>query len=148
MIAYVLCAIAGDQFMRQETTPDEVALIVAEDNQQARRDIKAAREWLKSPELIAQFPLPFGEDMLPVERIVDTVHFAEKKQSPLLQIADACAFVLRRYLERAAHSERFINSLLGGAQIPDELVGLLSQDGGHQYFYWGCPDPSQNFPVA
>src|SRR5207247_2466202 len=49
--------------------------------------------------------------VLPIERIIDSVSFVEKSQSPILQLADAFAFVLRCILEEKPGIEKFHNLL-------------------------------------
>src|SRR5207248_8622062 len=48
---------------------------------------------------------------LPIRRIVDTIYFAGKDDAILLQLADACAFIIRYYLERKQNVEEFIDVL-------------------------------------
>jgi hypothetical protein len=48
---------------------------------------------------------------MPLERIVETVHFVHKTESSLLQIADICAFAIKRYLMKASHHERLYEPL-------------------------------------
>jgi hypothetical protein len=50
-------------------------------------------------------------EKLAFTRIVDTVHFAEKSHSSPLQVADACAFAIKRHLMAKPHSDRFYEPL-------------------------------------
>jgi hypothetical protein len=52
----------------------------------------------------------FGEFVL--SRVVDTVLFAEKSESSPLQVADACAFAIKRHLMKTPEADRFYKSLV------------------------------------
>lgn len=99
-IAYSQCVIAAEVYMRRLSRIDKVAICIVEDNHSARRAIKHMRGLLRRP-------IPdmssFSED-LPIGRIIDTVHFAAKNEAVLLQIADACAYVIKRYLAGATYA--------------------------------------------
>lgn len=47
---------------------------------------------------------------------METVHFAEKRESPLLQFADACAFAFRRSLASQSRGDE-----LAKIAVPDDL---------------------------
>jgi hypothetical protein len=95
--AFTGCAIQVEHWMRTHAD-SEVAMLIAEDRDRVKKMIKMAQTELKknvSPlteELFSMTPY------LPLTKIVDTVHFAGKTESSLLQLADACAFVLKRSL--------------------------------------------------
>jgi hypothetical protein len=115
--AYTQCAIGADQFMQRFTKPDEVAICVAENNDSARRAVKGAHQFLyETPG--AQ--IPFLADCLPISRIIDTVHFASKAEAVLLQIADVCAYVIARYINKAQGSDVLVDLMTGGQGIPRE----------------------------
>lgn len=78
--------------------PTELATIIHEDGTEAKAMIKRTVRILRSgSEILAN---GFEGDMstfgLPLKRIIDTVHFAEKAGARPLQLADLCAFVLAR----------------------------------------------------
>lgn len=127
-MAYTLCMIAADQFLRR-CAPDEIATVIAEDAEHSRRILKKAQVMLQN-EILAREVLPEFMNYLPVTHIKDTVHFALKSEAILLQIADACAFTMRHYLTRGRESERFIGSLCGGRAVPIEVGRLLHESGG------------------
>ena len=74
-------------------------MAVAEDVPNLKKYIKWTHAGLKGES--GRFLQPF-RDFGPLRHIVDTVHFAEKRESPLLQFADACAyaFPLSKWAER------------------------------------------------
>jgi Protein of unknown function (DUF3800) len=68
-----------------------------------------------------------------VERLVDTIHFVDKHSAPLLQIADACAFGMRRWLAGQSSGLEFAKSVV-------ENYPLVAEDwaGGMScgLYYW------------
>jgi hypothetical protein len=100
-----------ETFMRANY-PDEVAMLIAEDRPEVRSAVKftngvfrgrglkqdqASFEAIKN-KLLSQ--------LMPLERIVETVHFVQKRESSLLQIADLCAFAIKRNMQKAQRWER------------------------------------------
>lgn len=109
LLAYSACVAGCEQYMREFGEDGEIAMIIAEDTPSAKSHIKKVHSDLvsRSPEY------PAFREILPVRHIVDTVHFAGKDQSPLLQFADACAFAFRRYLAGYSESEAYVEALVG-----------------------------------
>lgn len=96
-MAFIGCAVGIEMLMRT-SYPNEVAHLVAEDNSQSRRLLRDAHNFLKNAELVAALPSDI-RGVLPFQHIVDGLFFAEKTESSALQLADACAFTIRRHLE-------------------------------------------------
>lgn len=90
-ITFSSCTMRIEQYMRAYF-PDEVAQIVAEDNDQARKMLKGVHEVLRFPERSTGL---WENNFLPLQRIRGSVHFADKNESGPLQLADLCAFVIR-----------------------------------------------------
>jgi hypothetical protein len=61
-----------------------------------------------------------------IDRIIDTVHFAQKGEAPLLQIADACAFAFRRYFAQQEHGDLWVKAMLGKSLIWEDWQGPTS----------------------
>ncbi len=74
----------------------------------------------------------------PITRIRDTVHFAEKAESPALQIADICAFVIKRYLAGARDGDRFYRILAG----THEIKCAADEHGGYRVIWWDRGGPT------
>jgi hypothetical protein len=96
------CVRSLQQWMKEFTPENEVALLIAENNHLSRRFIQDVLAIVRQPKTIQRNP-----DLYPLDRIIETVHFAEKTHSSLLQIADACAFIIKRQLMKAKDSEQF-----------------------------------------
>ena len=101
------CLTWADQFI-ERFCPDEVATVLVEDNPEMRKSIKAMPQLL---EMISSLPIGNPGWIKPLRSIVGTVNYAGKREEPLLQLADACAFILRRRLGGFPHVDRFIHAL-------------------------------------
>ena len=94
------CLLWTDRWLAR-FAPDELATVIHEDGTDAKTVIKLAVRLLRSEH---QLKLNNLEDAarefgLPLKRIIDTVHFAEKADARPLQLADICAFILGRALQ-------------------------------------------------
>jgi hypothetical protein len=95
MIAFVNATQLIENFFRK-SHPDESTLIIAEDRPQVRKVLKRVQHIFQGRDKV---PVPdavlakFKE--VPFKHIRDTLHFAAKADSRLLQVADICAFVIR-----------------------------------------------------
>jgi hypothetical protein len=124
MLAFAPCMGVADGFIRDRCRENKLAPVVAEDLQKMRKQLRAAASRLTRTPMDLD-PTGFASEssdmcvLLPksselrVERIVDTIHFTEKSESPILQVADACAYGLRRYLSGQPHGENFARSIFG-----------------------------------
>lgn len=91
-IAFTVCTRVAEGAMRKGC-PDEVAQLVAENNKASHRMIHDAVELFRNPDQLKFFGI--GDMDLPLERIRNSVLFAEKSACKPLQIADMCAFFIR-----------------------------------------------------
>jgi hypothetical protein len=95
------CLIRTDKWL-EEYAPEELATVVHEDGTPAKKLIKHTLRKLRNVEamdaegLDAETRAKFN---LPLRRVIDTVHFAEKADARPLQLADLCAFILARGLK-------------------------------------------------
>lgn len=93
-IAFMGCMLRIEEFMRR-IWPDEVAQMVAEDNDSARQTIKGVMALFRSESYINEVKEKHP-GVLPLQRIRGPIHFAQKTESAPLQLADLCAFLIRR----------------------------------------------------
>jgi hypothetical protein len=105
VISWLMCLYAIEYYM-QRKAPDEVATIVMENNDQARKLIKHMYAFVRNPANKHLLETTTLGPLAP-EHIVDDVHFTEKRRTSPLQIADAAAFCIKRHLMGAADSDRF-----------------------------------------
>ena len=50
---------------------------------------------------------------MPITHIVGPVHFAKKQEEPHLQIADGCAYAIRRYMSKLSYGQELMQALYG-----------------------------------
>jgi len=134
--AYGKCVSQIEVVMRA-TAQDEVAMLIAEDREQVRNVLKFAQAVLtgrppRSFENAAddaglyESPMRF---ILPLQRIVETIHFAQKSESSLLQIADVCAFVIKRHFAKSSHADRLFAPLESQIVFTQSVISDLPLDG-------------------
>lgn len=98
--AAMRCTVGVERYMRTAAGEGEVATLVYENNDHSRKLIRKLHNAMKT-DAMATWPTFQNwelREFLPVTRIVDTAHFAEKLDTSILQVADACAFAIRRFL--------------------------------------------------
>jgi hypothetical protein len=117
-LAFCLCALSAEAFMREFAGPDEIATIHAENNNTTHKAVRQMRRVLsgksKHTELFGATLSERARQYIPIRRIVDEIGFYDKDDAFLLQIADACALILRFALEGKENCEPFFDSLTNG----------------------------------
>ncbi len=103
--AYMVCALNVDHWFRQKTN-DEICLMVVEDNQQVRRFLKETHKYNQRRDIIEELN-ENEKTFLPLKRIVEDPFFQPKHKSSALQLADFCAYVIKRKLMGDSRYDRF-----------------------------------------
>jgi hypothetical protein len=113
LIAFTHCLIGIERWMRAETDPSENVMLIAEDKPEVKSAFKEIHRVAQNPDKIKQsIPAKLAEsEELPVTRIVDDIYFTDKQGSVPLQIADVCAFVIKRHLMKRDYIYRFYGHL-------------------------------------
>jgi hypothetical protein len=107
------CLSKADKWL-ERYAPTELATVIHEDGPAAKRLIKTIVRTMRSEDSIAELDVETKKQFnLPLRRIIDTVHFAEKQDARPLQLADLCAFALAR--------------ILNGKFVPPYVQYVLSQ---------------------
>jgi hypothetical protein len=137
IMAFKNCIDRANKYIRDWADPEEVATLVAEDVPEKRRFLKAVLKVNVSLPLEESYILATTAEKKtghilqtnagPIDKIVDTVHFAQKDEAPLLQIADACAFSFRRYFAEQEYGNDLVEEMLGGPLIWEDWQGPMSQ---------------------
>jgi hypothetical protein len=117
--AFALCIAHADRFVREQGRPGEISTVVAEDTDE-KRTLRALVRALSSNEAIivpaaSQVAFPNREradHVYTIRTVKDTVHFVEKVDGPLLQIADVCAFAYRRYFSDQDYGSALVASVI------------------------------------
>ena len=108
-MAFGHCEIGIERWMRS-TAPNEVAMLIAEDTDLVKATLKEAHSFLRNPKKVAASNFSVSPD-LPLTKLIDTIHFASKQDSSPLQIADVCAYIIKRDLMGKTDSKHFYNLL-------------------------------------
>lgn len=106
--AFTKAVIGVESWMRLSPNRNESVMIIAEDSPKIRGLLKFFHSGYTD-----RYAKVSEEDakIFHSNHIIDTVHFAAKRESMPLQIADACAFVIKRYLMEKPDSVSFFDVL-------------------------------------
>ena len=128
-IAFLMCISQADKWIRLHAGPREVATAIHEDNntkkylQDVARGLTREKFELKSDQFFAatnDLIIPREAGMVHISRIRMPIYFAEKRDEPLLQLADICCFGFKRFYGGYAYSEEYMKSLIGSVpERPD-----------------------------
>jgi hypothetical protein len=121
-MAMINCEVAIDIWMKKNTH-DEFTILTAENNYEVRDIAKKSHNLFKDGASMAL--RGFGaHEYFPLTKIKEGLHFADKSDSKILQIADVCAWAYRRHLNELNDSSRFfepmrknVNSILENHHI-------------------------------
>lgn len=101
--AYTTCAVGcfmqAEMYMRQQHNAAEVCSIVMEQNQSLQKRIPEMIQFMRDPGDQVADLLPGWEKNIPLAKIIDTPACQPKTASSILQLADYCAFAIKRRLE-------------------------------------------------
>jgi hypothetical protein len=95
-IAYLTCIVQVEGWMREHTL-GEVCMLVVEDSPTYRSVTRDAHNYYQRPEIGPKLPLDIRR-FLPLQRIKEDPLFQANRASSVLQIADFCAYVYKRFL--------------------------------------------------
>lgn len=100
---FIECLHGIEQWMLNQSL-DEVCMVVVEDSSGMKSKYRRIHQKIRRGGKMYRdrYLLP------PLTKIIDTVHTAEKNQSTILQLADACAFIIKRGLMGKPHMDRFL----------------------------------------
>jgi hypothetical protein len=119
--AHTACVLGINAFMRREAEK-ELCMLIAEDRQDARTQIKHAHAFIRD----SAFPLMNESGEIDGEsdvgsHIREGIYLAAKHDGLGLQLADAIACVVRREVDGSKHNGPFIEALLGAPFEPLSL---------------------------
>jgi hypothetical protein len=126
----------SDKYIRDHAEPNEVATVVAEDVPEMRRHLQRLPKFFRDNPFRPSAVRPTLEEIrlgytvqetdVRVSRIRSSVHFVQKGDDPLIQLADACAFGFRRYFSNQKFGEDFVMSILGDLPPQEDFAGPIS----------------------
>jgi hypothetical protein len=103
---FMMCAAKIDQWMREQAR-NEVCLLIVEDNNEARSVLRSFHRVQQDK------GRPGAFSGVGIGRINEDLLFQQKRPSSALQLADFCAYVLKRSLMGDPRYDRFINPMRG-----------------------------------
>jgi hypothetical protein len=104
-VALAQCEMAVEFWMRKNAR-SEVAIVIAENNNDVRAAAKDTHVYLRSKEEMKKAGMDVT-GLFPLTSIRDGIHFATKSESRHLQIADACAWAFHRAAVKGQNAARF-----------------------------------------
>ncbi len=104
-LAIIQCEIGVEMWLRKNTER-EITHIIAENNDDVRLAAREAHVILRDKVEMEREGF-VNHACFPFERIRDGLQFTTKAESRLLQIADACAWAIRRAANNAPNAFRF-----------------------------------------
>jgi hypothetical protein len=128
-MAFELCVGRVDWAIRTFRPAVERTLCICEDNDQRDLLQEAAVRLSRYPRVIPASPgmeqiawgrvTKAGPLVYQNQRMIDTVHFVQKGQAPLIALADVCAWALKRYITGKPDAEAFMRSLFSKRPLAD-----------------------------
>ena len=111
-VAFLMCMSQVERVMRQ-FAPGESALVIMEASKPKMHTAYIQfQKFLRDKERVSRVP---GHDeekhFLPLRQIIENPTFSLKSDSNPLQVADACAFAIKRHMTREYQSARFYEPL-------------------------------------
>lgn len=134
--AFCMCALAAEKYMKVHAPADELAALFAEDNPFTKKFVtdmhlmlKGGRNRKEDLDYFTWINIVIP-DCLPMRRVVDTVSFQGKGDALFLQLADACAFILRFFFQGRGEHDEYYQALTG-----NDLTRLAPH-----HSQWGTPE--------
>jgi hypothetical protein len=107
--AFLSCAVGVDKWMRAEH-PEEVCMLIAEDNDQARTLLRDVTNYHKRDDAGANFS-PQYRPFFPLRKIKEDPFFQPKRSKSVLQLADFWSYVAKKKVMGDARYDRFANPM-------------------------------------
>lgn len=121
--AFAGCLMHAEQYMAKYAGPNEVATVVAEDIPERRAKLRDAVNFIRESRYVGNHP---ARALLQIKRVVDEIHFVDKQRSPMLAVADACAFGLRRFLADLTDGNELGAAVMGAEKAAEVQRNLGS----------------------
>lgn len=124
--AFIGAAASADMWMEQNAR-NEVAMLIAEDTGRVKEALKMFHDGYRQDYVDSYFAeiaiKDYPKNVFKTRNIIDAVHFASKAESPLLQIADTCAFFIKRVLQGNADAKAYFDV------FSSQMVSSLEKNG-------------------
>jgi hypothetical protein len=135
-LASIWSVVTADEYLRNKY-PNELAIAIAEDNTVTKKAVQGLYELLKVMSAgegfgTVHFELRFPPGLLPIRKILSGFHFVSKRDEMLLQLADACTFTTRCWLQQKDKSVEFWEALTQNRPV----IGMEQPEGGNGLIYF------------
>jgi len=110
ILTFLHSSAIAERWMYENADDDEIAQMIMENDNQTRKAFHFIQRILSDPRLNTGFSSDHRRFRL--TRIIYPLHFEDKTDSSALQIADVCAFVVKRRCMETPEAERFYQPLM------------------------------------
>lgn len=124
--AYLSCLNKAEGWLRRNV-PGEIAQVIAEDAPDVKKILRQFHQ-LTGKQAILETTVEKLFDQLPRTHIVGTIHFAAKSDDPLLQLADMCAFCIKKRITGSSPCDEHFEKLK-----PQLVEGILDPVSGGEF---------------
>ena len=132
--AYTICAVTclmkTEVYMRTQENRTEVASVVLEQNGSIQQRVPEMVQFMRNPGPETDNLMPGWERTIPLRHIIDAPAAQPKSASSILQLADYCAFALKRRLQSAAKSDKLV------APFAQQLLTFRDADAVNKNAMW------------
>lgn len=114
-IAATSCMLTVEAFTQRYALDSTQALITYENNDQAKSLVNVMHNDMQKPDTLRRLDPRDAEKMkklIPLKRVLEATRFAEKGEAPILQLADVCAYFIRRRMTGRMDSMRFLGHIM------------------------------------
>lgn len=147
---FQLCMSRVDRWMREFADPDEIATAVCEQHDMQRQLVEFLEPLRTAPYIFdTEGLVPTQMDQVRgynaqsgvmwITRIRRAMHFVSKEEEPLVWIADACAYGIKRYFGKQDFGQDFIRAIQGFGFDERDWVELAPAS---ETIWRSPPDPS------
>lgn len=134
MIAFYICASRANEYAVKERGDDVRIAAIVEDLPEMRRSLSMVGEMLREVSItIPENCVRPTQEEQATGRITQTriirgpnlgsVTYVGKREDPILQLADACAFAFRRYFAELKYGDEFVRAMIGRDLSMDDYAG-------------------------
>ena len=142
LLAFRSCLGRADKYIREYAHPREVATVIAEDVRNMRRYLAETTSGMRgqfgpthrppADQIDRSLGFNTQETQDRITRIRQSIHFVGKDEEPMTQVADACAFGLRRFFSGLEFGDQFGHAVMGSLPNRDDYGRPHSA----QTLYW------------
>lgn len=125
-ICVVTCLLQAEHYMRGLSDKSEVCSVVLEENREIQKRLPEIMDWIRNAEQHADAVEPGLLDIMPFRKIIDNPSSQPKSASSILQVADYCAFAIKRRVQQSKGGNHLIAPITSQLLLfknPDKLNG-------------------------